>query len=152
MFSTQAGKMALSSSPVGGSMVLYSSTTVGVLCPSHLGLWLVTVLTQALCTVLHSSHSLFSYVFSLSYSVFLSCRLLLLSCPLLRLLCPHGSTPTCAPAYMSNYPFSRPSLLSCPPNKPPLYQICCMVWFLRGTLWHGLTRYPAAIRFHNHYV
>lgn len=53
-------------------------------------------------------------------------------------LCLHGSA--------CFYPFSRssfPSLL----QKISLYQVCCMLWFLRGTPWHRPIRYPLKPRY-----
>lgn len=58
------------------------------------------------------------------------------------------STPACFSAPMALlqsvclYPFFRSSLTSISPNKPPLYQICRMVWFLSGHLGMGLPGSP----------
>lgn len=86
--------------------------------------------------------SLFPYVLGLSVSISFS-----VLCPCFSVL--KALLPSLGLFYV-HYLFSRPSLLSLPPNKPPLYQICCTVWFLRGTPRHGPTRYPTAIILHSY--
>lgn len=62
-------------------------------------------------------------------------------CSLSSWLCSHLSAATPLQTF-TPFPF--------PPHKPLLFQVSCMVWFLREAPWHGFARCaPSHIIFHN---
>jgi hypothetical protein len=51
----------------------------------------------------------------------------------------------CSMTLSASTPSPVPHSPPFPHNKSPLYQVCLMSWFLRGTPWHRPTRYPLTL-------